>query len=164
MLAKQDHKLILVGSISSAHGIKGDIIIKSYTHPIENIMNLTLVDDKKNNLTLQKIRIIKKDNIICKLKECINRNQSELLIGTKIYCMRKNLPNTNVEEFYVEDLKNLDVCTADQKKVGVVLQVLNFGAGDLIEVRFLNSSSTTIYPFTKYHFPIIKRDYIVISL
>ena len=38
-------------------------------------------------------------------------------------------------------------------RVGVVKGIFNFGAGDLIEVEFLNRLKTQIYPFTKEFFP-----------
>ena len=49
----KDPKLILVGVISSAHGIKGNIIVKSYTDPIDNILKLKLLDDKNVNFPIK---------------------------------------------------------------------------------------------------------------
>ena len=105
----KDHKLILVGVISSAHGIKGDIIVESYTDPIDNIANLKLFDDKNVIFPIKKIRATPKGSIICRHSNCHDRNQAEALIGTKLYCTRESLPKTDKEEFYFEDLKNLQV-------------------------------------------------------
>lgn len=158
----KDSKLILVGVISSAHGIKGNIIIKSYTDPVENILDLKLFNDKNVNFPIKKIRSTPK-GIICRYTQCQDRNQAETLIGTKLYCLRDDLPKTNEEEFYFEDLKNLLVLAPSGKKIGVISEVFNFGAGDLIEVEFSNGSGTEIYPFTKEFFPEITKEHIILD-
>lgn len=158
----KDLKLILVGVISSAHGIKGDIIVKSYTNPIENILDLKLFDDKNVNLPIKKVRITPK-GLICRYNHCQDRNQAETLIGTKLYCLRDDLPKTSEEEFYFEDLKNLSVLTPSGKKIGAISEVFNFGAGDLIEVEFSNGSGAEIYPFTKEFFPEVTKNHVVLA-
>lgn len=159
----KDPKLILVGVISSAHGIKGDIIVRSYTNPIDNITNLKLFDDKNVNFTFKKIRVTSKGSIICRHINCHDRNQAEALIGTKLYCMREDLPDTDKEEFYFEDLRNLQVLNQSGKKVGIISEIFNFGAGDLIEIKFSNGSGTEIYPFTKEFFPEVTKNHVVLA-
>ena len=70
----KDPKLILVGVISSAHGIKGDIMIRSYTDPVENITKLNLLDDKNNEFTFKQIRTNPKGTLICRHNNCTDRN------------------------------------------------------------------------------------------
>ena len=159
----KDHKLILVGVISSAHVIKGDIIVKSYTDPIDNIANLKLFDDKNVIFPIKKIRATAKGSIICKHSNCHDRNQAEALIGTKLYCIREDLPKTDEEEFYFEDLKSLQVLNLKGKKVGIISEIFNFGAGDLVEIKFSNGSGTEIYPFTKEFFPEVTKDHVVLA-
>lgn len=158
----KDSKLILVGVISSAHGIKGDLIIKSYTEPVENIFDLKLFDDKNVNFPIKKIRITSK-GIICRHNKCQDRNQAETLTGTKLYCPREELPQTSEEEFYFEDLKSLSVLAPSGKKIGIISELFNFGAGDLIEVEFSNGSGTEIYPFTKEFFPEVTKNHVVLA-
>ena len=159
---KKDSQFILVGIISSAHGIKGDIIVKSYTSPIHNILDLKLFNNKNSIFPIQKIRIIPK-GIICRYAQCQDRNQAEALMGTKLYCLKEDFLKTNEEEFYFEDLKNLSVLDSRRKKIGIISEVFNFGAGDLIEITFLHSSATIIYPFTKDFFPEVTNNHIVLA-
>jgi 16S rRNA processing protein RimM len=160
---KTDPKLILVGVISSAHGIKGDIIIRSYTEPVENLANLKLFDDKNAEFNLKYLRTTPKGSLICRHDTCKDRNQAEALVGTELYCDRKAFPKTDIEEFYFEDLKNRTVRNLKGKDIGVILEILNFGAGDIIEVEFTNGSGTELYPFTKEFFPEITEDYVVLA-
>ena len=159
----KDHELILLGVISSAYGIKGDIIVKSYTDPVDNIANLKLFDNKNIIFPIKKIRVTPKGSIICRHSNCHNRNQAESIIGVKLYCMREDLPKTDKEEFYFEDLKNLQVLNLKRKKVGIISGIFNFGAGDLIEIKFSNESVTEIYPFTKEFFLEVTKDYVVLA-
>jgi hypothetical protein len=36
--------LVQMGSITGAHGIRGDVIVKSFTDPKENLLSLALMD------------------------------------------------------------------------------------------------------------------------
>lgn len=170
----KDQNLILVGVIYSAHGIKGNVIIRSYTDPIENILNIPIIDQNQTRIELTKISINNKKQIICKIANCEDRNQAEAMIGHKLYCRRDNLPKIDHGEFYFSDLKNIDVLDRQGNKIGFVYEVHNFGAGDLIEIEFtpkLNvhaeeknqKSKREIYPFTEELFPEITKNHLVLA-
>jgi len=159
----KDTKLILVGVISSAHGIKGDIMIRSYTDPVENITKLNLLDDQNNEFKFKRIRTNPKGTLICRYNNCTDRNQAEALVGTELYCHRDEFLQTDEEEFYFEDLKDLKVRNLKGKEVGIILEIHNFGANDLVEVSFSNGSGSELYPFTKEFFPEITKDYVVLA-
>lgn len=161
-MLKED-KLILVGVISAAHGIKGDLLVKSYTKPVDNILQLEIVDQKHSLVCLKMIRINSKGNIICRLAGCNNRNQAEKLKGLKLFSNRRALPNTAEEEFYFEDLQNLKVINKSGKQLGIVSGIFNFGAGDIIEIRFSKNGKEEMFPFTKENFPEITHKYIVLN-
>ena len=46
--------------------------------------------------------------------------------------------------------------------VGTVIEVANYGAGDIIEVKF-NDDNCEMFPFTKELFPKITKDYMVLQ-
>lgn len=159
----EEDKLILVGVISAAHGIKGDVIVKSYTKPIDNIFQLEIVNNNHTPIYLKMNKINSKGGIICKLAGCNDRNQAEALKGLKLFSNRKILPNTTTEEFYFEDLKNLKVIDKSGKQLGTVLGVFNFGAGDIIEIQFTKNKKEEMFPFTKEFFPEVTKEYIVLT-
>lgn len=159
-----NNKLILVGVISSAHGVKGHVLIKSFTSPKDNIFNINILDKDVKEINIKKIGSNSKNHFICEVEGCNDRNQAEIMKSTELYCYREDLPKLEQDdEFYIEDLKNLPVVDKDNNKIGKVLNIVNFGAGDILEILFLNDNKKELLPFSKNLFPTIEKDYIVIS-
>ena len=160
----REDKLILLGVISSAHGVKGDVIIKSFTDPKDNIFKLPIIDKTYKRLQIKFLRSNAKDELICKIENSSNRNQAELLKGTSLYCFRKDLPAPQKEEFYIEDLINLPVLDQNKQEIGVVKNIVNYGASDILEIQFNDNGKIELFPFTKELFLDITKNYIVLAL
>lgn len=164
MKKKLDKNLILVGVINSAHGIRGDVVVRCFTMRPEDLFKRTIFDEFGNILNVRKVGIIKKENVICRLSNCTDRNHAEKLKGMQLFCQRDDLPAIdNSEEFYIYDLKNLVVHDETSKEIGIVNDVLNYGAGDIIEIKF-GDGQLLMFPFTKECFPLIEKDYVQINL
>lgn len=156
-------KLILVGVISSAHGIRGDMVVKSFTKPPENIVNLTIQDEVGHVLKLEYIRSKRETEIICHIKGYETRGQAEALKKKPLYCKRSELPEKAEDEFYFEDLKGLIVKNELDQEIGVITNVVNYGAGDIIEIKFTDIKETELFPFNKEFFPVVQRDSITLK-
>ncbi len=159
---KEDDRLILVGVISAAHGIKGDVLVKSFTDPKENILAVNILDATHAPIKLKKIRANTNGTLVCKFAGSNDRNAAEALSGTKLFCLRDNLPKIQEDEYYISDLKDMVVVNENGEDIGVIIDVANFGAGDIIEIRFKNNTEE-MFPFTKELFPEIGKDYVVLS-
>jgi 16S rRNA processing protein RimM len=159
---EKDDKLIFIGVIFAAHGIKGNVVIKSYTSPKENIFSFNIVNYKHEAIRLKKIRSNSNGSYICDLASCSDRNTAEALKGTRLFCLRSNLPEPPKDEYYFSDLKDMQVLNENSEKIGTVINVANFGAGDIIEVKF-NDNTKEMIPFTKEIFPKIDKNYIILS-
>ena len=157
---KEDDRLILVGVISAAHGIKGDVLVKSFTDPKENILALDILDENAAPIKLKKVRVNSNGTIVCRFAGSNDRNASEALSGTKLFCLRDTLPAPQEDEYYISDLRRFFVVNEKGKKIGIIIDVANFGAGDIIEIRF-NNDTEEMFPFTKEFFPEIGKDYVV---
>ena len=161
----QDDKLIIVGVISSAHGIMGQVIVKSFTQPAENITKLKIFDQDQNIINLKILRIKSNGNLICKLENSNTRTEAEKLIKKSLYCFRSCLPEILEEdEFYIEDLKGLKVIDHKGNQIGNIINIANYGAGDIIEVEFIENKNSEMLPFTKELFPIITKYHVVLNL
>lgn len=153
-------KLIFVGFISSCSGIKGDVAVKSYTKVPEDICKLPLFTSNNEKVGLKLIRKNTNGSLICKLNNISSRNIAEERLKQKLFCPRSALPQIESDEFYIEDLKNMDVVSSAGDKIGVILAIHNFGAGNIIEIELIDKK-TIMLPFTSDFFPQITDKYVV---
>ncbi|MGI4776083.1 MAG: ribosome maturation factor RimM [Janthinobacterium lividum] len=155
-------KLIFVGFISSCFGIKGEIIINSLTVPVTNICELPLFDDCGKKIDIKLVKRNSKGDLICRINNITDRNEAELLVKTRLFCKRSSLPEIVGDEYYVEDLKGINVVDNMGKHIGKIENIFNFGAGDILEIKFTNNK-IEMFPFTKEYFSKISVQYVVFN-
>ena len=153
-------KLILVGVITAAKGIKGEAIVKSFTEQQANIVALNLVDDQGKQVKLELSRKSSKGELICRINNLATRNEIEKLRGKQLFCFAKELPILEENEFYINNLKDKLVVDKSHKPIGFVRKVMNFGAGDLLELEF-NNQQKQIFSFNSQNFPEVTDTYLM---
>lgn len=159
-----DKDLILVGVVNSAHGIRGDLVIKCFGNDPKDLFKRPVFDKEGNIVALTKVGSLKKDSVICRIEGCLNRNKAETMKGMQLFCLRSDLPDIKSDkEFYIHDLKNSCVKDEEGVMVGVVNDVANYGAGDIIEIKFTDGQ-LLMFPFTEECFPRVCAEYIQINL
>jgi 16S rRNA processing protein RimM len=127
--------MILLAVIVSAHGIQGAVKIKTFTQSPENIFAYgALQDEKKRQYSLKLLRVVSPSSLIATVKGVHNRTDAEALRGVNLYVERSQLPGLVDEEFYHNDLIGLMVQDLEEQEIGLVKSVLNFGAGDFLEI------------------------------
>ena len=129
-----DKNLIIIGVITDKHGIKGLVKVKWYTETISNLEAynpITLSNKKQLNL---KVKSKSKGVAICELENVNDANLAESLKGEKIYAKRTRFPILKKDEFYHVDLIGCEVKTLEEKKIGRVTAVHDFGAGPILEI------------------------------
>lgn len=159
--------LICIGKVKSAHGIKGEVKIDSYTDIPDTIADYTELYNATGDKVYQMhYRSFAGHYIIASIDDVHTRNDAEALKGTKLYIYRDSLPETEEDEFYYEDLFGLTAELPDGTFLGTIKTVHNFGAGDILEITLDNQTGKTeLYPFTKKIVPEvnIKAGKIVVS-
>ena len=145
--------MVLVGVIVGAHGIKGEVKLKSFASEPLNIGRYGPLQSASG----QSFEIIKlkaaKDDFIAGLKSVNDRNEAETLKGVELFVNREKLPKLKVHETYAHDLMGLDVVTENGSKLGKLVGMPNYGAGDLLEVAVEGNSDTVLIPFTSSFVP-----------
>lgn len=151
-------KTILMGKIGAAHGIKGEVRITTFTGDPEAIASYGPLDTDRAGLTVTiETARLNKNVLVARLKGIRDRNEAEKLNGVSLFIDRDRLPEPDDEDdFYHADLIGLDARLESGVSIGAVSALLNYGAGDLIEVRDPRSGDTFLYPFTKAVVPTIK--------
>ena len=137
---------ILVGTITGAHGIKGEVKVRSFTEKPEDVAAYgPLYDETGRRFTLA-VRSRAKGVVIAAIEGINDRDAAESLRGTNLYVPRAALPALEEGEFYYTDLVGLRAELADGTQLGTVIGVANFGAGDVIEIA--GAKKTLDLPFT----------------
>jgi 16S rRNA processing protein RimM len=127
--------LVLVGAVIGAFGLKGDVRVRAFTADPQSIADYgALYDaDGRKILTPQRVRLLKAEVALWG-PECPDRTAAERLKGVGLHVPRARLPELAEDEFYHVDLLGLEVRHADGRLLGRVRQVVNYGAGDLLEI------------------------------
>ena len=147
---------ILLGRITTAHGIRGDVVIDSFTGAPEDIGAYGPLQsaDGARDFTVKVVRVTPK-GVIAHVKGVDDRNGAEALRGVDLFVARAKLPEADDGEFYYADLEGLRVENEAGEAIGKVVAVQNFGAGDLLEVRLGDERGTELIPFTDAFVPVV---------
>lgn len=165
-MTKQKSDLIVVGAIIGAHGVRGDVRVKSFTADPAAVFDYAPFLDEDGKPLIDPVRARPaKDHFIVTPNTPRQKEAWDGLKSTKLYVPRARLPETEEDEFYIDDLVGLDVFAGGDEKIGQVKAVLNHGAGDLIEIERRTRGKPVLVPFTLADVPIVdlKLNRIVIA-
>lgn len=146
---------VLVGHVGAAHGIRGEVRVKSFTEPAAALADYgPLEASKGGRLTVERMRD-QGTVLIVKFREIADRTAAERLNGADLFVDRAALPEPEDEEtFYHADLIGLVVVDEAGERLGEIVAVPNYGAGDLLEVKPA-AGATFLLPFTRACVPVV---------
>lgn len=133
---------IHIATIKEPHGIKG--LVKMAVHAQDiNLANGNLyideISDEKINIDIKNSH--GKGLFLAQVKGSHDRNAAQELKGTKLFCLRSDLPNIKDDGYYHVDLIGINAISSGGDIVGKIIYVHNFGAGDLLEIKPENNPS-----------------------
>lgn len=153
--------MICLGVITGVKGIRGEVKIKTFTQSPENLTAYGPLYDASGK-TVFKVKIVgqAKGQLVARIKDVSDRNQAEALKGTELFVSRDKLPAVDEEDaFYHADLIGLNVVLKENGSLfGKVVQVYDFGAGDMLEVQkegTTGARNTVLFPFTEQMVPLV---------
>jgi len=149
-------RLILVGRVAGAFGVKGELRITSYTDDPAALVRYRSLQgaDGAPALTLTGGRPYK-GALVARAQEVATREDAEALRGLELYLPREALPPPDEDEYYLADLIGLAAVTPEGEPLGRIKNVQNFGAGDLLEIA-PESGPSWWSPFTREAVPEVK--------
>ena len=146
---------ILLGVVIGAHGLGGEVKVKSFVSDIENLRGYgPLHTNDGRTFVVESARSAKPDIAVVRFKGVSDRDASEALKGTELFVRRDALPPTDADEFYHADLAGLRVEDTEGRTLGTVKAIHNFGAGDVIEIEQADGGDIFL-PFTRETVPIV---------
>jgi 16S rRNA processing protein RimM len=156
-LPAADEKLVLVGRIGAAHGVKGEVRLISFTQDPKAIGAYGPLSDARRarQFMIVALRPLKHALFVARLEGVGTCEAATALSNTDLYLSRDALAPTAEDEFYHADLIGLAAQNTAGEHVGRVANVLNFGGGDILEIEPAAGGETLLLPFTKEAVPFI---------
>jgi 16S rRNA processing protein RimM len=154
--AHERDALVCLGQIGAPHGVRGEVRLRSFTAEPEAIATYgALQTEDSRAIEIESLRPAK-DHFVASLSGIHDRDAAAELANAKLYVPRERLPQlADPEEFYHSDLIGLAVVDRAGQRLGSVIAIHNFGAGDLLEVQLDTSNKTELLAFNDANVPSI---------
>ena len=153
----KEKNYVHIGIFGQPQGLQGNIKINILTSSLESfkVFKKYFIGENKSALAFKKIKKIGK-KIVVSIDNCGDRDKALTYKGIHIFTLRENFPEIKNDEYYVLDLIGSDVFDINNNSLGVVEDVKNFGAGDLMEIKNLSKK--------KFYIPMNKENLISINI
>lgn len=147
---------ILVGVVGAPHGIRGEVRIKSFTEDPLAIAAYGPLrsQDGRHAFRIAALRALKDDMVVARFEGVASRDAAAALTGLRLTVERTALPEPSADEFYHADLIGLAAVSADGVALGRVAAMVNYGAGDILEIVAADGDSLLV-AFTEAFVPAI---------
>ena len=150
-------RFIEMGQIVAPHGIKGLMKVNPFCVDVAALRKYAPFYNKDG----QKINLEFKNalgrQILVHVDGVENRNEAEKWRGVRLFVERNALPELKADEYYICDLIGLSTLNEKGEKTGVVSNVFNYGAGDILEIE-TSQGSKILVSMTKQNVPNINLE------
>ena len=139
---------MIVGRFGRPHGIKGMVVVQSFTDPIDNILHYKpwhrFINGKWTPLVLESINLSGKQFVV-QIQGYTDRDQAAELTHATIGIPREMLPCLPQQEYYWHDLIGMRVFNREGVDFGTVKSILPTASNDVLVVE--NEQKTRLLPF-----------------
>ena len=124
---------IAIAKIIKPQGIKGECKLAFLTN------DLSLFDNLEEIIVGDKLYKVKNLSIrfgfgYITFEGVVDRNQAELLRNKKLFINKEEI-SLKENEYIIEDIIGFDIITTDNKHIGTLLEVEQFGAADVFVIE-----------------------------
>ena len=170
---KEEIEWLVVGIITSSHGIKGELKVKSlsdfserFTKPGKRWLQIDKEEPISYNL-ISGYRKPGKDFFIISLDKVQDKDSADRLKKYKLLVESNNIPKLKQGEFHLNQLVNLTVKIQQDNQVetiGEVVDLMN-ESNNLLEIKIYENNKKVLIPFVKEIIPIIdlEKNFILIN-
>ncbi|MGV6473296.1 ribosome maturation factor RimM [Azotobacter vinelandii] len=130
--------LIVLGKITSVHGVRGEVKVYSFTDPIDNLLDYRFWTLRRGDERRQ-IELVRGRPqgrlLVARLKGIEDRDGARALADFEVCVPIAQLPRLDEGEFYWHQLEGLRVVDREGHLFGKVDHLLETGANDVLVVR-----------------------------
>src|SRR5260370_35763526 len=125
---------ICVAQIGGAHGLRGEVKLKSFTgDPMAVADYAPLTSEDGASFEIEALRPAK-GHLVARFRGIEDRTSAERLAHVRLFVPRERLPPLAANEFYHADLIGLAAVKAGGPEIGTVVAGPDFGARDILGV------------------------------
>jgi 16S rRNA processing protein RimM len=144
-------RLIQLGVIGRAHGVRGHVRVTSYTEEPADLTRYGELSDASGRRFM--LRWVGED--VAEVAEIVggkrvkvtDRAQAEKLTNRKLFIEREKLPAPEADEYYLADLIGLTAVDEEGVRLGLVSTLHDYGGGASLEIQ-REDGTALIVPFT----------------
>lgn len=125
---------IVIGKIVGAHSIHGEIKVYPITDDVDrfNSLKYFIADGKRYEVGAIRMH---KGNVLIKSVDIPDRNTAEALSGKYAEVLREDAVQLEEGQYFIEDLKGITIKDTNSDTEGVITDIIQNGAVDLIEYK-----------------------------
>lgn len=129
-------KMILLGKVHGAFGVRGELKLESFTEPKSAILRyqpwvLRVANGVERQLDGARGRETNK-GLVATFPDIVDRDAAEALRGAEVWAPRSALPSPQAGEYYWIDLEGLRVVNLEGADFGIVSHLFSTGANDVL--------------------------------
>lgn len=144
---------VLLAVVLGAHGLKGEVRVKTFTATPEMLGAYGPLHAKDGRaFTLASVRAGKDGEAVAAFEEIADRKDAENLKGVELFVKRAALPPAADEEFYHVDLVGLAAEDTLGRHLGRVAAIHNYGASDVLVIA-RDDGNEVLIAFTRENVP-----------
>ena len=163
---KKNNEWLVVGLITSCHGINGQVKVKSLSDFEERFLKPGIRWLQKENEPPSEIQLTSgfkqpgKETFIIKFEGISTRNHAEQLRKSKILVKTYELPKLTKDEFHLIELLNLQVKTLENEELKIIGKVINLEneTNNLLVIELFKNQKKVLIPFVKEIVPLIDKE------
>lgn len=150
---REQDRFVALAAVTQPHGVHGRVKLKLFSESLESFTALSkhIIRENGSPVTV-KVTGEAGGAPVAAISEIKDRNDADLWRGVVLGIAREHLPETDDNEFYVEDLIGLKLSTQDGAAFGTITATENFGAGDIIVIETVDGDEVML-PLTHDNFP-----------
>lgn len=147
---------VIVGAIGGSFGVQGEVRLKSFCADPQAIAEYTPLYTEDGRAFAQLILTGQlKNGFTARIDGVVTKEDADALRNVSLYAERALMPSLPDDEYYYADLIGLTVVDTGGATLGTVKNVMDHGAGDLLEITVPGQAETILLPFTQAAVPTV---------
>jgi len=144
----------IIGLVGAPFGVKGFVKVAPCSGEPDHLLNLKSIvvskDGREQTLQIEEITPAA-PNVLMRFAGIDSPEKAKTLTGSQLIAGRDQAAPLSDGEFYIEDLKGLPVTAENGEAIGVIIDIIEGGGGELAEIKISNGEKRLV-PFRKEFF------------